>query len=138
MIKAVIFDCFGVLTTEPSGSKNTPLLEYISELKRQGYKTGIISNIGSDWMTTEFLTAEEQQLFDAMTLSFEVGFVKPDKRIFEAGAKSLEVQLNDCVMIDDIEAFCEAAQIAGMKAILFQDLEQLRSELAKLGVVVKS
>lgn len=186
MIKAIVFDCFGVLTTDlwkefcaslPLGAvverahelnhaydagtitrqmflegvhdatgltppeveksldgeleKNTELLRYISELKNH-YKIGLLSNIGSSWIRDQFLTSQEQVLFDEMVFSFEVGMIKPDPRIFELTCERLGVTLAETILVDDIERYCEAAKRLGMKAVLYQNFGQLRSDLKKM------
>ncbi len=183
MIKAIIFDCFGVLTSDswkefcaslPEGpglekahelnhaydagfitlrefaegvhqatgktpmqveqlldnevSKNTALLEYISELK-QNFKIGLLSNVGTNWIRDRFLTQSEQALFDDMVLSYEAGTTKPDPRIFELACSRLQIEPSAAVMIDDIERYCEAARDVGMKAVVYVDLQQLKQDL---------
>ncbi len=186
-IKAIIFDCFGVLTTDIwkefldtlppeidkdalrllnyqfdkgqisqedftfevgkiSGSpvpkleflsddqlksKNTKLLDYIKELKSQ-YKVGMLSNISSNWIRDTLLTSEEQQLFDDMVMSFEVGLAKPSVEIFELAVNRLRVRPEDCVFIDDIEANCQVAQSLGIQSIIYKDFEKLKKELDKI------
>lgn len=185
MIKAIIFDCFGVLTgdkwkefvgslpkdqKEParvlsraldSGilghdqfykqifeltgrqpeevegiinaemHKNTPLLSYIANLKRN-YKIGLLSNISSNWIRDSFLNAEETALFDDMVFSYQVGTVKPDPRIFEVAAQNLGVDFSECVFVDDGIGNCEGAKRVGMHTVLYQDYTQLKSELEQL------
>lgn len=183
-MKAIIFDCFGVLTTDywrefvaalevdlqPAAAdlnkaydagfitttdfmdqveeltgqrpelvehthgpatKNSELLDYIAELKPY-YKTGLLSNIASDWITDEFLTAPEQGLFDAMIFSHNVQLTKPDPRIFELIADRLGVEPTDCVMVDDIEPNCTGAREIGMQAVVYQHYPQARRELELL------
>ena len=186
MIKAVIFDCFGVLTADawhefrlsletekgrqahelmhqysagflPKGefvtqaatvtgvsekeisgyiesgtSKNRRLFEYISDLKRRGYKLGILSNVANNWITDSFLSVDEQTMFAAMVFSFEVGTTKPDTRIYEEMLKKLDVAAEEAVFIDDIERYCLAAQDLGMKAILYQDFPQFKDDLEEI------
>lgn len=186
MIKAIIFDCFGVLTTdtwrafvdslspeadvnrarklnrqldaglisreefvaqvhEATGkyptavekmlqseiAKNTALLDYIRELKND-YAIGMVSNIASNWIRDSFLTAEEQELFDEMIFSFEVGMTKPDPRIFMLACERLRVGTHEAVMIDDIESYVEAAKGEGMHGVVYHDLAQLKRDLEPL------
>jgi putative hydrolase of the HAD superfamily len=186
VIKAIIFDCFGVLTTdswrafvdslppdadisrarelnhqydagllnrqeflvqihELTGrtpveveklldsevSKNTALLEYIRTLKPR-YAIGLLSNIASDWITRSFLTTEEQELFDEMILSYEVGMTKPDPRIFMLACERLRVGPHETVLVDDIESYCEAAAHEGLQTIVYRDFQQLKRELDDL------
>lgn len=183
MIKAVIFDCFGVLTTDtwraftaslPANvdveaarelnrsydaglitkaaflkgvheitgheprqvetlldneiTKNTELLNYIQELKKS-YKIGLLSNVGTPWITDAFLDEAEQKLFDAMIFSYQAGMTKPDHRIFKLACDKLGVQHEEAVMIDDIDRYCSEARAVGLSAVCYQDITQMKSEL---------
>jgi len=187
MVKAIIFDCFGVLTTDgwlPFKRKyfsNNPeleakatdlnkqtdaglasyedfargiaelaqvpfldaikaiennvtddeLLEYVTaELKPQ-YKLGVLSNAGADWLNKLFSPAQIT-LFDAVALSFETGFVKPDPRAYQTIAERLGVEPSECVFIDDQERYCIAAREQGMQAIVYTSLEQFKQDLPPL------
>lgn len=186
MIKALIFDCFGVLTTDtwlkfvdslPEGvdvnavrethraytrgiiskqesaqrieelchgqcfiepedregiAKNNLLLDYIRELKGQGYKIGLLSNIGTGWIRDQFLAPEEQQLFDDMILSYEVGLIKPDPRIYHLACERLGVEPDEAVMVDDIERYTEAAKAEGLNAIVYNDFKQFQKDISAL------
>ena len=72
MFKAIIFDCFGVLTTDVWDKflndlppnidkeklqtinneiyKNNEMIDFIRNLRNQNYKIGMISNISSNWI----------------------------------------------------------------------------------------
>lgn len=183
VIKAIIFDCFGVLTTDvwmeyvltlpkevqgrihkinhdrgsgnlsqesfiealvhatgksnvemslastPGGNKNKVLLEYIQELRLSNYKIGLLSNIGSNWIREEFLTRDEQALFDEYILSYEVNLIKPDPQIFKLVCMRMGVEPNECVMIDDIKSYCDGAKSIGMHTIVYHDFLQMNQEL---------
>lgn len=185
MIRAVIFDCFGVLTTDkwrdfvaelperqriPASElnraygraqidkqeflraikeltgkqpqdidklidnddhKNARLLEYIKTLKPE-HKIGLLSNVASNWIRDHFLSEEEQKLFDDILLSYEVRMTKPDPEIFELAAQRLGLEPNECVLVDDVEYYCSAAQTTGMKAVCYQDYKQAVGELNNL------
>ncbi len=111
--------------------KNTDLLDYIKELHRH-YKTGILSNVSSDWIRNVFLTSEEQTYFDDILLSHQVGAIKPDPIIYKMAAKQLGVKEEDCVFIDDGVRNCEGAQAVGMKAILYENLPDCRQHLGQI------
>lgn len=187
MIKAVIFDCFGVLTTDlwrafcdnlPPGeglqrahelnhafdkgfisleeylegveeatgqkppnleemgnsaiNKNHALLKHIAELKQQGYKIGLLSNISDDWITEHFLDKEEQALFDTIVVSHEVGMTKPSEGIFRLIAERLGVDVSEAVLIDDVDTYCDGARLVGMQAICYGSLRQCLDDLDKV------
>lgn len=127
-IKAVIFDCLGVVTDGPGG-KNTELLDYIRHLRGDSYKISMLSNIASDWIRESFLTPKEQELFDDMVLSFEVSMAKPDARIFQLACDRLAVSPPEVVFVDDSPSYCQAAQALGLQAIVFTDFRQMKQEL---------
>jgi HAD superfamily hydrolase (TIGR01509 family) len=186
VIKAIIFDCFGVLTTdtwrafidtlpdtadvarardlnravdagvithdeflagveEATGfrppqiekmlggevAKNIALLDYIRTLKPQ-YGIGMISNISSNWIRDSFLTPEEQELFDEMIMSHEVGMTKPDPRIFMLACERLRVGPHEAVMIDDIDRYVSAAQAEGLRGIVYTDFVEFKQQLEPL------
>jgi len=186
MIKAIIFDCFGVLTTdtwkdfvdslppeadvqtardfnraygagvisrdefmegvqaatgrqpreverllEHEITKNTKLLNYIAELGT-GYKIGLLSNIGTNWIRTTFLTAAEQNLFDTMVMSFEVGMTKPEPEMFTLICERLNVAPGETIMIDDMPSYIEGARLAGLKGVIYVDFGQFKRDLQAL------
>ena len=73
-------------------------------------------------------------LFDSVTLSYEVGALKPEEAIYRDALRKLSIPANECVFIDDILAYVEGAKAIGMRGIRFENPEQLRADLAKLGV----
>jgi FMN phosphatase YigB (HAD superfamily) len=72
--------------------------------------------------------------FDAHVLSHEVGLLKPDPAIFQYAVKTYGLTPDRTVFLDDIAANAEAARHAGFKAVHFQNSDQARAELTKLGV----
>ena len=75
-----------------------------------------------------------EPLFDGMILSYEIGAYKPDFRIYERGLAKFGLTPEECVFIDDIPANIEAARACGMKGIVCESPEQVRTDLAKLGI----
>jgi len=57
-------------------------------------------------------------LVDAVVLSFEVGMVKPDPRIFRFVADALGLDPAECLMIGDSPTVDGAAGRAGMSALV--------------------
>ena len=66
--------------------------------------------------------------FDDYVLSYEVGALKPDPKIFQEALKKAGVPSASCVLIDDLEENIRAAAALGVKTILYNpdtDLAQL-------------
>jgi len=129
MIKAVIFDFFGVL--EERGHANQPLLDYIKQNLAPKYKLGIISNSSGGWLGS-VLSESDANLFEQIVLSGKIGLAKPQTEIFEHAAKELGVEPQQCVFVDDSPMHCLGAQDAGMQAILYENFEQFKRDLEEL------
>lgn len=114
--------------------RNEPLLEFIATHLKPYYKIGFLSNASDDWLE-ELFTSEQIALFDDVVLSFQHGMAKPDVTIFELAAERLGVYPTDCLFIDDVEKYCEGARQAGMKTIVYQNVEQtikdIKEELSR-------
>lgn len=113
--------------------RNIELIEYISRTLKGKYKLALLSNISSRArLDSRFLPGELDDLFDVVIPSGEVGYIKPQPEIFALVAERLGVQPDECVMIDDIEEFCEGAREAGMQAIQFISTIQATTDLDRL------
>ena len=113
MIRAVIFDCFGVLIGR--NGVNQKLLDDVVTLKKSGLKLGVLSNMAKDEIG-ELIGAENYTLFDHVLVSGEIGVAKPDERAFLLAARRLGEFPSDCLMVDDSLANCTATEAVGMKA----------------------
>lgn len=119
------------LLSQSQLGKNTALLDFMKTLK-PAYKIGLLSNISSDWITEELLSADDQRLFDDMVFSHKVGLTKPDPRIYQLACDRLGVLPNEAIMVDDRAGYIDAARSFGMHGITYANLAQFRSELAAL------
>lgn len=134
-MKAVIFDCFGVIIAEEprlSGEiKDQQLLDFIA-LLRVKYKTAMLTNIAnSGSLSRRFSNDELSKYFDVVVVSGDIGFAKPEAQAYAITAQRLGVPLNECVMIDDLESYCLGAQGVGMKTIQYQSFNQLKHDLSQ-------
>ena len=109
---------------------NTWLIDYAQELRKQ-YKVALLSNIGDQTMERLF-DGKVGELFDEVVLSYQEGIAKPNPEIFTLTAERLGVTPGECVMIDDLMANCEGAEVAGMHSILHTDNALTRDKLAAL------
>ena len=110
---------------------NTALIEAIRTLKKQ-YKIGLLSNISSrERIESRLPEGLLDELFDSITVSGEVGAIKPDAQIYQYAAHSLGVLPEECIMVDDIEEFCHGAEAIGMQSIHFRTTAQALDELRR-------
>src|SRR5262249_42495685 len=72
--------------------------------------------------------------FTAFLSSCFLGTMKPDSEIYRKALQITQRAPDECIFIDDREANLEPAQHLGMNTIHYQDAQQLRQELSRLGV----
>lgn len=187
MIRAIIFDCFGVLATEgwepyyrkhfgnnpkllershqlvrqlnlglinysefidkvsilanitkdqalsviDDNVPNQPLFDYIKSKLKPKYKIGLLSNAGDNWLA-EIFSKEQLALIDDYVLSYAESIIKPEPEIYHLIAKKLAVKADECVMIDDRQKHIDGAKNTSMKAVLYQDFDQMKKELEEI------
>lgn len=110
---------------------NKPLFTYIEQELKPAFKIGLLSNAGANWLD-ELFKPEQTQLFDAIALSFETGFIKPDPRAYIIIAQRLHVIPEECVLIDDQVRYCHGAKEAGMEFIEYNSFKQMKLELEQI------
>ena len=98
---------------------NTDIFAVAAELRKKGIKTAILSNDIAEWNAALRHKHGLNELFDAVTVSGEEGFTKPDRRIYELTLERLGIAPENCVYIDDREYFLPEAAALGMHPILF-------------------
>lgn len=130
MIRAVIFDCFGVLC-DARGTRYEDVVDFVRQIHRE-QKTAMVSNVNRQFVDELFTRQELAQLFDVVVISSEVGLAKPNELIYELAAAKLGVLPKECVMIDDSEVNVDGARRAGMQGIFFTTLEQCQADLNEL------
>lgn len=128
----------GVTVAEARRVINTPhhvnedLVVLIKALKKH-YKIGMISNVGSGHLS-DILSEDVLSLFDQITLSYQVGSLKPEPEIYEYALNALDVSAPEAIFIDDRQYNCDGAEAVGMKSIWYQDVTQLTKALQTLGI----
>lgn len=72
--------------------------------------------------------------FDDYILSYQVGAAKPAARIYEAAVARAGCPAAECLFIDDIPLYVDAARQAGLQALRFSSAPQLESDLKARGL----
>ncbi len=111
--------------------RNQTLMDFAQSLRPQ-YKVGLLTNMSSGAIDRFFSQHERRQLFDDVIVSSEVGAVKPSQHIFMLAARGLDVEPEECLVIDDSTQNCSGAVEAGMQAIAYQSTQQVVAETKRL------
>jgi putative hydrolase of the HAD superfamily len=75
-------------------------------------------------------------VFDEFIVSYQVGAMKPDPRIYREALRRSGLPGTACVFVDDRPGNVEGAARLGIHAVRFQSPEQVAADLARLGVVI--
>ena len=113
--------------------------EVLASLKDRGIKVAVLSNIAFD-IRPAFADLGVEHLVDAFVLSFEVGAIKPDPKIFEHALAALGSEPERTLMIGDSEEADGAARKVGCAFALVEPLplaerpDGLRTALGAFGL----
>ena len=92
----------------------------------------------SNWSAETFPYALKRfdflKLFETILVSGEEKMIKPDPKFYQLLETRHRVNLNESVFVDDVRKNIDAADALGFKTIRFENAEQLRHDLAKLGI----
>ncbi|GHO92948.1 haloacid dehalogenase [Reticulibacter mediterranei] len=108
--------------------------QIIETLKRNGYRLGLLSIHGREWVEHYEQTFNHHRLFDATLYSYEVGLCKPDPQVYEIILERLRARPEESLFIDDNLAYLEGARKIGMATLQFTSAAQLKHDLGDLGV----
>lgn len=115
---------------------NRPIAGMLQSLKDQNLRLVLFSNT-SIWHY-EFIKKRFEILdyFDEHVVSFEVGAIKPEPEMYQAGLRAIRCTPQECFYTDDIPRYIEASRKHGFDAEVFTDTDRLRRQLAARGIMV--
>lgn len=101
-----------------------------------GHDVTMLTNFAAD----TFQEAREMYPFldlpRGVTVSGEVGLLKPDVAIYQRHVADFGLDPAACLFIDDVTVNVEGARAAGWQAVQFLGADKLRADLKDLGVEV--
>lgn len=107
----------------------------IRELK-PNYKLALLSNTNEWDFEYEIRKNECFYLFDTVTLSFVVEEMKPGRKIYLDALGKLNLNPEECIYIDDIREYSDAASAIGISGIHYVSHEQLLEALRSRDVSI--
>jgi putative hydrolase of the HAD superfamily len=111
---------------------NPPMIRFISEQRRRGLRTALLTNNVREWEPLwRSKLPELDEIFEVVVDSAFVGMRKPEPAIYELTVERLggDLRAEECLFVDDLEINCEAARALGMTAVRFVDSDQAIPEL---------
>jgi putative hydrolase of the HAD superfamily len=115
------------------GHDNPIMVEWVRQMHSSGIKTGLLSNMPHEMVRYVRQKFAWLDRFDHLLFSAEVSLVKPDAAIYEHSLRGVGVAASEALFVDDKEPNVQGARAVGIRAIRFQSLKQLSSDLKELG-----
>lgn len=103
--------------------------EVIERLKKEGYTLILLSNNAREWAEYCEKKYSYHKLFKHVLYSYQAGFSKPSKEIFDLLIKKLHLKPQECLFIDDYKKNILTAESLGMQAIQFISSADLKKRL---------
>jgi len=100
------------------------------------YRLGLLSNTNEWHFERHIRNTPVFPLFDAITLSFEIGALKPDPRIYLDALRKISLPPEACAYIDDIPEYVDGAAGVGIRGIRYTGHAELLEGLSGLKVVL--
>lgn len=98
--------------------------EVVHTLKRRGFKVALVTASAFKNMA-HALNPKQQAYFDTILTGDEINRAKPDPEAYLAAARRLELEPDECIVVENAPLGIEAAKAAGMQCIAIQStLEQ--------------
>ncbi|MFT4050458.1 MAG: HAD family phosphatase [Solirubrobacterales bacterium] len=119
-------------------SPNEPFIDFLRQYKAGGGRLALLTNNVKEWEPRWRGMLPIDELFETVVDSGFEGVRKPERRIYELTFERIaalpglsDVQPFECVLVDDIEINCEAAEEFGFRAVRYHGefaavAEQLR------------
>jgi len=110
-------------------------LDFLGKLTATGrYFSAALNNESLEINDYRIHTFQLREYFKAFFSSCYLGVRKPDRGIYSLALKITQSLPEECAMIDDRGLNLECAKEMGMHTVQFQNVGQLREDLARLGV----
>ena len=111
--------------------ENKSMVAWMRELRAMGKRVMILSNtndIHYDYMKKHYSFLD---IAEYHTLSFRVHALKPERAIYLHALEHAGYAADECLYIDDIESYADAASKEGIHGVHYGDNDQLLTALKK-------
>ncbi|MEM1398841.1 MAG: HAD-IA family hydrolase [Pseudomonadota bacterium] len=104
-------------------------VDILRSLKEGGVELHAITNFSAETFPTARKMFDFLNIFQTITVSGEIGIIKPDRRIFDLFSETSGVAPASAIYIDDMDYNIDAATALGFDAIHFTGPKNLRAAL---------
>lgn len=107
-------------------------VDWVKQLKEQGYKIYILSNYGEKPFADSKIHMPFLQYVDGQLISYEIREVKPNTAIYQAICDRFTIEPSKAVFIDDSAANIASAKAFGLNTIHFSNYQDAVARLQAL------
>lgn len=100
------------------------------------YRLGLLSNTNERHYEDYIRKCDVFPFFETVTVSHQVGALKPSEAIYRDALAKLRLPPGECVYIDDVPEFVAGAQAVGLRGIRFENSLALAAALRRMGIAV--
>ena len=122
--------------SETMGPVNTDVVRVLGQATRAGLPCYALSNWAKEIWHYGEAHLDFLDLFDGLFISGIEGVAKPDPAFFTGAAQRFGLVAETTFFIDDNMPNVEAAAALGFQAVLFENAQKLRADLAAAGAVL--
>jgi epoxide hydrolase-like predicted phosphatase len=110
------------------------VVDYVKKVRKAGYKTCVCSNNFPTRINALQKKLRFLDYFDTVVLSYQVGFKKPAKEIFQALINKSGFRPEEIVFADDNESRLTGAKELGINTFVYENFDNFVKNLKILGV----
>lgn len=107
--------------------------EIIKQLKKKNFQIYVLSNTSSIFhILLDSVLSKVSSVLDGYVISCEVKMMKPQKEIYLSLVNKYQLDIKDCIFLDDLEENVEAARTLGIKAFQIKERKEISNILKDL------
>ncbi len=107
--------------------------ELIKQLKKKNFQIYVLSNTSSIFhILLDSVLSKVSSVLDGYVISCEVKMMKPQKEIYLSLVNKYQLDIKDCIFLDDLEENVEAARTLGIKAFQIKERKEISNILKAL------
>lgn len=107
--------------------------ELIKQLKKKNFQIYVLSNTSSIFhILLDSVLSKVSSVLDGYVISCEVKMMKPQKEIYLSLVNKYQLDIKDCIFLDDLEENVEAARTLGIKAFQIKESKEISNILKDL------
>jgi len=110
---------------------NDPIDMLVKELKKNGIRLFILSNICEMHFSYAYTRFSSFHLLDGYVLSYKTGMKKPDKKLYEYAMETTSSKREHSFFVEGIEEFAQQARLQDLDSESYINIDLLRSQLKK-------